>query len=70
MKMNGDHNRVEEFKWLTDNGWRYSGNWVALVGGTLLGKAKTLEELRDLISSSYPEVNPLFYRLHNDYRPE
>jgi hypothetical protein len=58
-----DFDRSAEYKWLTENARKYSGNWVAVSGDSLIAAAKTLRELRQQVKKLVPARTPLIYHV-------
>jgi Family of unknown function (DUF5678) len=58
-----DVDRTREFRWLTSNGAKYRGQWVALVGDNLVASAATLAKLLSELRSSPPPSKPLIHHL-------
>jgi hypothetical protein len=55
--------RRPEYDWLSAEGAKYRGNWVALEGNRLLAAAPTLRELRERLEPLALADTPLFHRV-------
>lgn len=58
-----DVDRTREFRWLTSNGAKYRGQWVALVGESLVASAATLTRLLAELRANPPSTKPLIHHL-------
>lgn len=47
-----ERDHAADFAWLVQHAGNYHGRWVALANGTLLGEAKTLAALSELIAAA------------------
>lgn len=58
-----DFDRSAEFRWLDENGVRFRGKWVALLGERLVTSAETLKDLLTQLRATPPEGKPLVHHV-------
>jgi hypothetical protein len=61
----GKHN--QEMRWLAENGYRFTGQWIALQGESLLAAGATAKEVFSRVADL--PVTPLVIRINNDELP-
>ncbi len=58
-----DVDRTKDFQWLSENGARHRGSWVALYDGELVSEAASLDELVSRIGELGLARAPLIHRI-------
>jgi Family of unknown function (DUF5678) len=58
-----DFDRTAEFLWLSENGEKYMGQWVAVLGDRLLAHASTFQELQSKLDTVARDQPVLLHHL-------
>jgi len=55
--------RRETFRWITENAWKYEGQWVAVLGPKLIAASPKLSEVLEVVEKGHFDESPLLYHV-------
>ena len=55
--------RRETFRWIAENAWKYPGQWVAVLGPTLVAASSKLSEVLEAVEEKHFDELPLLYHV-------
>jgi uncharacterized protein DUF5678 len=55
--------RRETFRWIAENAWKYPGQWIAVLGETLIAASSKLSEVLETVEEKHFDEPPLLYHV-------
>ncbi|MEA2604166.1 MAG: hypothetical protein QOF89_5158 [Acidobacteriota bacterium] len=55
--------RRETFRWIAENAWKYPGQWIAVLGPTLIAASPKLSEVLKTVEENHFDEPPLLHHV-------
>jgi hypothetical protein len=55
--------RRETFQWIAENAWKYKGQWIAVLGPSLVAASPKLSEVLKLVEEEHFDEPPLLHHV-------